>query len=26
MHQRYDLKNLMAEKLNDPVREVKKYG
>lgn len=26
MHQRYDLKNVMAEKLNDPVREVKKYG
>lgn len=26
MHQRYDLKNLMAEKLNDPIREVKKYG
>ena len=26
MPQRYDLKNLMAEKLNDPVREVKKYG
>lgn len=26
MHQRYDLKNLMAEKLNDPVKEVKKYG
>jgi hypothetical protein len=26
MHQRYDLKNSMAEKLNDPVREMKKYG
>jgi uncharacterized membrane protein YgaE (UPF0421/DUF939 family) len=26
MHQRYDLKNNMAEKLNDPVREMKKYG
>ena len=26
MHQRYDLKNTMAEKLNDPVREMKKYG
>lgn len=26
MHQRYELKNLMAAKLNDPVREVKKYG
>lgn len=26
MHQRYDLKNAMAEKLNDPVREMKKYG
>ena len=26
MHQLYDLKNVMAEKLNDPVREVKKYG
>lgn len=26
MHKRYDLKNAMAEKLNDPVREMKKYG
>ena len=26
MHQRYNLKNIMAEKLNDPVREIKKYG
>jgi len=26
MHKRYDLKNKMAEKLNDPVREMKKYG
>ncbi len=26
MHQRYDLKNAMAEKLGDPVREQKKYG
>jgi hypothetical protein len=26
MHQRYDLKNIMAEKLDDPVREMKKYG
>jgi hypothetical protein len=26
MHQRYDLKNAMAEKLNDPVKEMKKYG
>jgi hypothetical protein len=26
MHNRYDLKNKMAEKLNDPVREMKKYG
>ena len=26
MHQRYDLKNRMADKLNDPVKEMKKYG
>ena len=26
MHNRYDLKNKMAEKLNDPVREMKKYS
>jgi hypothetical protein len=26
MHKRYDLKNAMAEKLNDPIREMKKYG
>jgi hypothetical protein len=26
MHKRYDLKNAMAAKLNDPVREMKKYG
>jgi uncharacterized membrane protein YgaE (UPF0421/DUF939 family) len=26
MHQRYDLKNQMADKLNDPVKEMKKYG
>jgi hypothetical protein len=26
MHQRYDLKNSMAEKLNCDVREIKKYG
>lgn len=26
MEERYLLKNLMAEKLNDPVREKKKYG
>jgi hypothetical protein len=26
LQERYDLKNIMAEKLNDPVREIKKYG
>ena len=26
LHQRYILKNIMAEKLNDPVRETKRYG
>lgn len=26
MHKRYDLKNKMADKLNDPVKEIKKYG
>jgi hypothetical protein len=26
MHNRYDLKNKMAEKLNDSVREMKKYS
>ena len=26
LEERYTLKNIMAEKLNDPVREIKKYG
>lgn len=26
LEKRYTLKNIMADKLNDPVREIKKYG